>query len=177
MSPEVSTLIYIKACCVGCTAYFAKRQMHELPTQMWMQSYHGCSLSVCTKHEEHTLIWLLWVDDAPGAEIHNRLSAQHGYRALPKQSMHKCMMMIKNNHTGIPDEEQSELSLTSTTDEYIQWVHSMIPDNLQSWFYSWNHPRLTWVSSSLCKIGSKTTHNRAPMQTFYNLPRPIEPLL
>jgi hypothetical protein len=74
-------------------------------------------LSVCTQHEKRALIRLLWVEDVPGAEIHHRLSAQYGYRVLLRQSMHKRMIMLKNNHTGITDEEQLELSFTSTTDE------------------------------------------------------------
>jgi hypothetical protein len=31
----------------------------------------------------------------------------------------------------------------------------------QSWFCSWNHPRTTWVSEGLCKMGSKITNTKA----------------
>jgi len=46
-------------------------------------------LSVCTKEKQRGVIRFLWSEGETGAEIHRRLSAQYGDRALPRRSVYE----------------------------------------------------------------------------------------
>jgi hypothetical protein len=75
-------------------------------------------LSVCTKEEQRAVIRFLWAEGVPGAEIHQRLSAQYGNSALPQHSVYKWIAMFKNGRPSVTDdEEQSGHLSTSTTEE------------------------------------------------------------
>jgi hypothetical protein len=59
----------------------------------------------------------LWAEGVPGAEIHQRLSAQYGNSALLQHSVYEWIAMFKNGRTNVTDDEQSGRPSTSTTEE------------------------------------------------------------
>ena len=78
------------------------------------------------------MIQFLWAEGVPEAEIHRRLSAHYGNSALPQWSVYDWITMFKNGRTSVTDDERSGRPSTSTTEENVERVCSMILDNRRS---------------------------------------------
>jgi len=65
-------------------------------------------LSMCTKEEQRGVIRFLWSEGVTGAEIHQRLSAQYGDRALPWRSVYEWIHGMETS--GITSEEKIQES-------------------------------------------------------------------
>jgi hypothetical protein len=77
-------------------------------------------LAMCTKEVQRSVIRFLWSEGVSGAEIHRRLSTQHGDSALPRRSVYEWIEKFKSGLTSVTHEEGAGLPSTSTTDEKIQ---------------------------------------------------------
>ena len=86
-------------------------------------------LSVCTKEEQRGMICFLWSEGVPGAEIHQRLSAQCGDSALQRRSVYKWIEKFQHGRTSMKDEERAGHPSTSTTGSNIEDAHAMILGN------------------------------------------------
>jgi hypothetical protein len=84
-------------------------------------------LSIYTKEAQYTVIRFLWTEGVLGAEVHRRLSAQYESSALPQQSMYKWIIMFKNSHRIVTDEQSGCLPI-STIEENIEQVYAIILD-------------------------------------------------
>jgi hypothetical protein len=52
-------------------------------------------LAVCTKEEQRAVIGFIWSEGVSGAEIHRRLSTQHGNSALTRRSVYEiCQRLL-----------------------------------------------------------------------------------
>jgi len=83
-------------------------------------------LSVCTKEEQRGGIRFLWSEGETGAEIHRRLSAQYGDRALPRRSVYEWIEKFQHGRTSVKDEERAERPSTSITDSNVEDARAMI---------------------------------------------------
>ena len=61
-------------------------------------------LSVCTKEEQRSVIRFLWSEGVSGAEIHGRLSAQHGNSVLLQRGVYEWLEKLKNGRTSVTHE-------------------------------------------------------------------------
>jgi hypothetical protein len=77
----VSAMIYFKAYCVGCTAYFARGKKRVCETRSTLTGHLRCRsrvnmaapLPVRTNEGQRAVIRYIWVASAPGPELHHRL--------------------------------------------------------------------------------------------------------
>jgi hypothetical protein len=88
-------------------------------------------LSVCTKEEQRGVICFLWSEGVPGAEIHQRLSAQYGDSALPWRSVYEWIEKFQHGQTNVKDKERAGRPSTSITDSNVEDAHAMILENRQ----------------------------------------------
>ena len=86
-------------------------------------------LSVCTEEEQRAVIRFLWAEGVPGAEIHRRLSAQYGNSVLPRRSVYEWLVKFKNGRSSIKHSKGGGRPQTSTTDDNIEYVRTMILTN------------------------------------------------
>ena len=86
-------------------------------------------LSVCTKEEQRGVIRFLWSEDAPGAEIHRRPSAQYGVSALPRRSVYEWIEKFQHDRTSVKDGERAGRPSTSITDSNVKDARAMILEN------------------------------------------------
>ena len=86
-------------------------------------------LAVCTKEEQRAVIPFLCSENVSGAEIHRRLSTQHGDSVLPHISVYEWIEKFKSGRTNVTHEETAGCPSTSTTDEKIQQAREMVLAN------------------------------------------------
>ena len=83
-------------------------------------------VAVCTKEEQRAVIRFLWSEGVPGAEIHRRLSTQHGDSALSRRSVYEWIEKFKSGRTNVTHEEGAGRPSTSTTDEKFSKLDPLI---------------------------------------------------
>jgi len=86
-------------------------------------------ISVCTKEEQRGVIRFLWSEGVTGAEIHRRLSAQYGNRALPQRSVYEWIEKFQHGRTNVKDEERAGRPSTSIIDSNVEDARAMILEN------------------------------------------------
>jgi hypothetical protein len=86
-------------------------------------------LAVYTKEEQRAVIRFHCSEGLPGAEIHQRLSAQYRDSALPRRSVYEWIKKFKSGWTNVMHEEGTGCLSTSTTDKKIQQAREMVLAN------------------------------------------------
>ena len=83
-------------------------------------------LSLCTKEEQNSVIWFLWLEGVPGAAIHQRLSAQYGNNVLPQRSVYKSIEKLKNGRTNVMHDKGARQLSTAITEDNIEHAHDLV---------------------------------------------------
>ena len=83
-------------------------------------------LSLCTKEEQNSVIWFLWLEGVPGAAIHQRLSAQYGNNVLPQRSVYKSIEKLKNGRTNVMHDKEAGRPSTAITEDNIERSCGMV---------------------------------------------------
>jgi hypothetical protein len=61
-------------------------------------------LSHCTIKEQRAVVRFLWAEVVESAEIHHRMLAQYGARAMHQQKIYKWIEHFKEGRTSVMDE-------------------------------------------------------------------------
>jgi transposase len=85
-------------------------------------------LSICTKEEMRAAIRFLFAEGVKPVEIIRRMHAQYGDNCLSRSKIYEWIDHIKKGRTSVCDEERSGRPSTSRTENSIQTVERMVPD-------------------------------------------------
>ena len=97
--------------------------------------YEFCAINMdsplltCAREEQRAVIWVLWTEGVPSAEMHRRMSVQYGNSVVSQQIVYKWIKRFKNGHTSVKHEEGARHPTTSITDANKEWIHDMIVQN------------------------------------------------
>ena len=83
-------------------------------------------LSVCTKEEQRSVIWLLWSESVSGTAFHQTLSAQYGNSVIPQRSVYEWIEKLKNSRTNVTHNKAAGRPPTAITEDNIERARDMV---------------------------------------------------